>query len=178
VNCTPTYLDTQKLEGCCDGLICKLNDAGIRTCEAATSDEIALARQCKAAPANSVIQADGPLMTSSGTMQLSDVKIEVPASGPAGCLTSFQIWFGTCTLHAEVGGTAGTYSVSGSSCGLSLGGTLTGTATFEGVSCDGGLIFESYCYAGTITVTLGGAPTRLTGTFCTVSEPSAATCSG
>lgn len=177
VNCTAGYLRAQELESCCDGLICRLNDSGVRTCESATPDEIALARQCKGAPANSVIEALDPLTTSNGTMQLDGVRIQIAASGPNGCLTSFEISSSTCTLHAQVSSTLGTFAVSGT-CGLALGGSLTGTATFEGVSCDGGLIFESYCYAGTVALTLGGAPARLVGTFCTVLPPSASTCSG
>lgn len=72
-NCSSEYLQAERLDGCCEGLVCKPNEAGIRTCAQGTADEIELAKQCIDQRVPELLTLEAPLMAS-----VQDTAVELP----------------------------------------------------------------------------------------------------
>lgn len=183
-NCRQSYLAQNELAGCCEGTLCKSNAAGIPVCQAATAEEQSLLKECNhaaATQADDTIQSLTPTIeTSKGTLELGEPQFAFFGVGPAGCLNSFDLTLGTeigCQLRMNfdlVDGELTLTSFSGNigECpgytgepleGFINGSTseVTATLSFDGVACDGRLIFESYCIDGSFELTLDGAAGEL-----------------
>jgi hypothetical protein len=112
-DCRASRLDQQKLNGCCDGLVCTDADGGARTCQSATADEQTLAEQCNAAISitslmNSELTFETPLPSSMGALPFDRFIISFVEAGPGGCLSdvTFKLQQGShdhCSLMLEAG---------------------------------------------------------------------------
>jgi hypothetical protein len=202
-NCRQSYLDANHLSGCCGGSICKNNATGVPVCQAATAKEQTLLKECDhaaATRADDTIHLLTPaLATSLGTIELGDPQYTLFGVGPGGCLNSLDLTLGDeldCQLRmsfdmlhgvltlGDFGGDIG--GCSGFTGAEPLDGFISGSASdltaslsFDGIACDGRLIFESYCVDGSFDLKLGGKVGDLTledqtitlqGTLCTA-EP-------
>ena len=183
-NCRYDYLDKNELAGCCDGTICRANADGVPTCTAASAEEQALARQCDKIARRSTINAmtvqTPSLRTNVGNVTLDTVKFGFYGVGPGGCLNSFDLVFsGASSLQCQfevkgavmngklaptlvLGDLVDCPGYTGKQDGGSVswepsnGVPATVEVAFDGLSCDGHLIFESYCVAGTFDIHLAG----------------------
>jgi hypothetical protein len=206
------YLSQNDLVGCCSGLACKMDSSGIPLCQPGTADEIRLSRECAVAAYNGMdsVKITDPVQTSSGPTNVTTVYVGLSgaSSGPGGCLASIVITLDTCDLSlGPARDASGAYLVTAPTvCMLGNLGpgqeqTIAGTATFDGLACQGGV--EPFCYAGTFefrltsTLTdplvglglsdastgpaqqnLTGQPFHVTGTFCPSENTAATSCSG
>jgi len=195
-NCRASYLMEQRLEGCCGGLLCAPNAEGVPLCQPGTAEEIALSRQCgqaahqgrpEIALLDEVQSAGGPV--SVGTLFVA--LTEPFTVGPSGCLVSTEITLGTCDLQLgperDASGALLVTTDTSTSCLVSgLGEQVSGSATFEGVSCN-----EGRCFAGSFELTLTsstdmdapgarqvltGAPFHIGGTLCPANLANAPAC--
>jgi hypothetical protein len=207
-NCGMDYLSQNNLVGCCSGLACKIDSSGIPLCQPGTADEVQLSRECAVAAYNGMesVKITDPVQTTSGPTTVTTVYVGLngASSGPGGCLASIVVTLDGCDLSLGPARASGAYVVTASSV-CTLGGVgpveeqmITGTATFDGQSCQGGV--TSFCYAGTFefrltstvlnTFVLGpsdasagqqilnGQPFHVTGTFCPFENTAAASCGG
>jgi hypothetical protein len=178
-SCRKEYLSQRGLEDCCDGTLCKRNTENVPVCQQASPAELELGRQCKefaGAPELYSLRVVSPTVaTSAGTFRFTNVRFVLPEVGPAGCLSGIRITLadatGRCSFELNVelrdgklvvtqvdGYLDGCPEDNGSSFGVILGENPPGFAfTFDGLSCDGGLVVESYCVAGTFDWHLGGS---------------------
>jgi hypothetical protein len=179
-NCRQSYLAQNELAGCCEGTLCKSNASGIPVCQAATAEEQSLLEECNhaaATQADDTIHLVTPTIeTSMGTLALGEPQFAFFGVGPGGCLNSFDLTLGTeidCKLRMNfdpLDGRLALTSFGGNIAGCAgytgepLSGYITGSTSevaaslsFEGVACDGRLIFESYCIDGSFELTLDGA---------------------
>jgi hypothetical protein len=210
-NCGMDYLSQNSLAGCCSGLACKIDSSGIPLCQTGTAAEVALSRECAVAAYNGTdsVKITDPVQTATGPTTVMTVYVGLTAAthGPGGCLTSIVVSLDTCDLTlGPARDASGAYLVTADPVCM-LGNlaipqeqTIMGTATFDGVSCQGGV--EPFCYAGTfefrLTSTINaplfivgpadastpqmqnltGQPFHVTGTFCPSQPMTAASCSG
>lgn len=144
------------------------------------------------------MRLEDSVQTASSSVSFGTVYVGLlgDTTGPGGCLVSIVVSLGTCDLTlGPTRDAAGAYVVSTPSseafCDLDgLGQNISGTATFSGRACEGGL---GFCYAGTFEFrltsngaassgspgpVLTGAPFHVSGTFCPVSSQMSATCNG
>lgn len=183
-NCSLDYLRQKDFEGCCEGTLCRQDTNGVPTCQAASSEELALHARCDAqanhsSEFTSLELQPSTLLTSRGELTISGIDLALYSTGPGGCLNDF--WF-------SVGGLGCRLDFTGSVVGdvlavTDLNGSLydcpgfTGTVSdgsiasapevvtdfsFDGLSCYSRLAFESYCLAGAFTFTLDGTAGSLT----------------
>ncbi len=205
-SCRSDYLRQNALEGCCDGTLCREDANGVPVCQSASVEDLALHDQCEHWADERFDSSEphalslDPLMlsTSHGLLTMGEVGFSNFYTGSGGCLREFDLQIGdfSCGLDftAEVVGGALTITdVSGflDGCSGFTGSLLDGNVdsaphlvtdfAFEGLSCDGLLIYESYCLAGAFTFTLGGTVGDLTidpqtitveGAFCATGEAS------
>ena len=180
-NCRPEYLRQNDLAGCCEGLLCRPNEAGVPTCQPGSADEVALATECdsvaRSTSLNELEVLTPSIRTSVGELEVGEVRFAFPGVGPGGCLNDLQITIGElgCSFEfaLELSGgalTPSNFIASIRDCpgfvgetnqeylspGLSPDDPLPFSFTFEGISCDAQLIFESYCVAGSFDFHLGG----------------------
>jgi hypothetical protein len=180
-NCRPEYLSQNELTGCCAGLLCRANAAGVPTCQPGSPEELAQAAACdRVARSNSLNELEvltPSIRTSVGELSVGDVRFAFPGAGPGGCLNDLRITIGGlgCSFEFEVALSGGSlapanFIASIADCpgfvgeanqnylspGLSPGDPLPFSFSFEGISCDAHLIFESYCVAGSFDFHLGG----------------------
>jgi hypothetical protein len=194
-NCRMTYLDEQALEGCCSGLLCMPNAEGVPLCQPGTAEQIALARQCDRAAYSGdgdVILVD-ELQSAGGPLEIDTVYVALGKPftvGPDSCLLSTEISLGSCDLQLgperDASGALLVTSDTTSLCEVNgFGEAISGSATFNGVSCS-----EGRCFAGSFELrltstssmlasnpgpVLTGEPFHLEGTLCPpdlVREPS------
>jgi hypothetical protein len=182
VNCRSNYLGQNDLEGCCEGTLCRADANGIPICQTASPEELALAARCEAQVQSTELDdlevRPSTLSTSHGELTLGGVDLAIHSTGPGGCLNDFWISVGSlgCGLDftgAVVDGVLTVTDLSGflDACPGFMGSATEGRVdsvaelvtdfSFEGLSCDAGLIFESYCVAGTFSFTLAGSTGQL-----------------
>ena len=119
------------------------------------------------------------LSTSHGFLTISEVGLSSALTGPGGCLNEFDIRLGdlSCGLNFSGAIVDGALKVTDVSGFLDACPGFSGSATdgyvnsvpavvtdfsFEGLACDAGRTFESYCIAGAFIFTLGGTAGDLT----------------
>jgi hypothetical protein len=211
-NCGIDYLSQNRLAGCCSGLACKMGSSGIPLCQPGTADEVRLSRACAAAAYNGTdsVQVTDPVQTSSGPTSVKTVYVGLTGatSGPGGCLASIVVSLDSCDLTlGPARDASGAYLVTAptvcslGNLGLGQEQIVMGTATFDGLACQGGV--NPFCYAGTfefrLTSTftnplmglglsdastgapmqnLTGQPFHVRGTFCPALPTMAASCGG
>lgn len=196
-NCRSSYLAAQGLEGCCDGLACKVDASGVPLCQPATAAEAMRAKACASTAyhGSGSVALAAPIQTATGPLDINTVYVGLEKStaiGPGGCIVSMSVDLGTCSFTMSASPDApGTYNVTPDLTGLcdfiGLGQAITGTASFDGVACEGGI--GGYCYAGTIELrltsvnatqqpVLTGAPIQVDATFCPVTTSKVSTCAG
>lgn len=174
-NCRDDYLAQQDLSGCCEGTVCLANEDQVPVCQEATDEQQALARVCDDVARTDEIRSlevtEGNVSSSAGELAFDSVGFTTEQVGPGGCLTSLTMRFdqrdsALCNFELEAQQRAGQWEVvqlyapisdcAGYVPGMSLTGLLLVDDpsqlpidfTFEGLACDGRLIFESYCVAG------------------------------
>lgn len=149
---------------CCEGLICKTNASGSRTCEVPTLEEATWLEWCETGAEITANQGSDIIYVGGGDI------------GPGYCLIDATVSLGaSCRLHLQALPDApNTFSVSNESPGqCNIG---SGTATFRGVVCDGG---AGPNFGGEIELRLtNGAPWYLRGSFMSVFPEVKPTCSG
>jgi hypothetical protein len=174
-------LKASKHYGCCEGSVCKRNEAGHAECTPATEAEHELSVECEHARRNSGAGSGNPrlvtatLQTSLGTVELPRTSISINGVSESGCLITFQVRLGAsqCTLGVNVAPVNGHLEV------LSISGNLTGcpgfegdtsdslvgrlnhssppaTLAFTGFSCGSSYIYRNDCVAGTFDLHLDG----------------------
>ena len=158
---------------CCGGARCAPNAAGVQVCQTASTEELALAKECtRVAKSDDIEKFDPPvgeLRTSVGNVAIPAVEHAFAGVGPNGCLNKLQLTLGdysTCGLDFTVALKGGQFVVTHFGGTLDdcegytgdpkeiFGGTINESnsgveLSFQGLACDGDLIFESYCVAGT-----------------------------
>jgi hypothetical protein len=178
-NCRQEYLDDNGLAGCCDGSICRTSTEGVPVCQAASAEEVALAEQCDDVARGSSLHElevlTPSVRTSLGELRVDTVRFAYNAAGPGGCFNGLDIKIGTdgvgCSFDFIVSVSDGVlevtdFTASIDDCEGFAGGAGDGFLygddpipfdfRFEGLACDGHLIFESYCAAGTFDFHLQG----------------------
>lgn len=181
-NCSSDYLADQDLSGCCDGTVCLANDDQVRVCQEATDELRALANACERAAQDRAELDDEPLEvteptldTSVGVLTIDAVGFTANGVGPGGCLNRVQMDLGdsSCRLSLSAERHGGAWQVTNVSASFAAcsGYMSERPATsiyvddpavipfeleFTGLACDGHLIFESYCAAGTFDWHLSG----------------------
>ena len=173
-NCSRSYIQSKDLTGCCDGTVCKPNDADVLVCQAASAEEQAMARQCALVARSSrqsLTVRTLVLKSSQGDLQVPTAVAHVATlSGTKGCLSSLEITLGkdNCLLELDaevISGKLRAKSLRGEvkDCvGFTgdrskvLAGLLANTDTqtndfsFTGLSCDGGNVVQDLaCETGT-----------------------------
>lgn len=88
-NCSSAYLDSKRLDGCCEGSICDPNEEGVPVCRTGTADELALLEQCRRAAARDGLSAEDlmvldPLVTDVGSLVFDDLLFPSVEGGPGG----------------------------------------------------------------------------------------------
>jgi hypothetical protein len=157
-NCSDDYLSQNNLEGCCSGLLCKIDSSGVPLCQPGTADELQLSHECAVAAYNGTasVKITDPVQTTAGPTTVGTVYVGLTgaSSGPGGCLVSIVVTLDDCDLSlGPARDASGAYVVTARGvCTLggvapSQGEMITGTATFDGEACPGGGI--AFCYAGT-----------------------------
>ncbi len=161
---------------CCSGTVCRPNSDGVRVCQTATSSDLALSKQCaRVAKSKELRQLElltPTLRTSIGTISLPSVSYARPGVGPNGCLNAWQVTLGeagSCGLdittelqagklvatwiHGNIDGCPGAQPnpnpTSDSLYGFFATYDPAIDPTFQGLACDTGSIYETYCVAGT-----------------------------
>lgn len=162
---------------CCSGTLCRPNAAGVQVCQAASSEDLALAKQCTRvsnSQQNDQFDLVTPtLRTAVGEISLPSVKYSFEGVGPQGCFNAWSLTLGdssSCSLDLTVklqGGKLVVTNVLGEFGGCPgatplpdptshpLYGLFTGSnpaidLTFQGLACeDENLFIEQYCVAGT-----------------------------
>jgi hypothetical protein len=178
-NCRQQYLDQNQLSGCCQGSICKVNSAQVPVCQSATEDELSALTECTRArhadESHTLTLVTETLTTSVGELSLPSPDFVHFGVGAAGCVSSLEVSLddgapcqfdlsieqqdGVLTVTRIAGTLHGCPGFNGSSADGFLAGdssTLRSAVAAETVSCDGGLIFESYCVGGRLDIRLDG----------------------
>lgn len=186
-NCRSDYLSQNDLDGCCDGTLCRPDGNGVPVCQTASAEDLALHDRCEAWVDSRGTNFDlydssiepMALSTSHGLLPLDEVGLSMFGTGPGGCLNEFTLRLGDGVCGLDLTGEVvdGSLTVTDASGSLLGCPDYTGSSTeasfdsappmvsdfsFEGLSCDAGLVFESYCIAGAFIFTLGGAAGALT----------------
>jgi len=161
---------------CCSGTLCRPNAEGVQTCQTATSLDLALGKQCaRVANSHDTHQFElltPVLRTSFGELGVPGVMYAFEGVGENGCLNDLELTLtgsaSSCQLRLTVKLQAGKLVVTRidgmvQGCPGFMPDAATATQSyafvsaanpaielsFQGLACDGALIFESYCVAGT-----------------------------
>jgi hypothetical protein len=170
-NCRFDYLQQNELAGCCEGTLCRADANGVPVCQTASDGELAendvCTRASKAGTRQDFTVTQPSLVTSVGNFTFDGVEFAFLGVGPGGCLNGIDMTFsgeGGCTLELKADVANGALvpnrafgllsNCSGySSTDIGGGNVVTNdvsglTLDATGIACDGGLIFESYCFNG------------------------------
>jgi hypothetical protein len=187
-NCRYDYLHQHKLDGCCAGSICSANADHIPVCQAASEEDVALSKQCtKVARSGSIhttTVTTPSILTNDGEFRLDMLTFAFYGAGPGGCLNALDLTFASSSssscnleLQAELRdgrltpiSAVGFFSKCPGYTGPAYSGFFSETnaanipfeLTFTGLACDGNLVFESYCVAGSFDWHLQGTVGNVT----------------
>jgi hypothetical protein len=157
----------------------------VPVCQAASEEQVALAERCDDVARSSTLHElevlTPAVRTSLGELRVDQARYAYNSVGPSGCLNGLTMTIGTddsgCSFDFTVELVDGALAVTdffalvdgcegfegGAGNSVVLGDApLPFSFGFDGLACDGHLIFESYCSAGTFDFHLQGAVDEVT----------------